>query len=115
MAQKQFCKPQQINQIQHKNISNQTGKIHMPDKLVKFRKHKYSEWITRGTVNSTKNRLHQTYRYTNHNIPIYYMHHINLAPYNIIIKRRIIQKMHFTKLFNKDTRMTYGKPEVRSI
>ena len=86
---------------------SEAKQLHMPDKTVKYRKHKHkkSTWITIGILKSIKYRdnLFMKLKHTDPNSANYLNLKINLKTYNNILKNSIrkAKQMYFTILFNK--------------
>ena len=89
---------------------------HMPDKLVKFNKHKHkrSRWITRGIIKSVafRDKMRFKLKATNQDTPEYQVLKVNLSTYNNILKRniRLAKQTYYETCFNKyknDIRKTW--------
>ena len=86
---------------------SEAKQLHIPDKIVKYRKHKHkkSTWITIGILKSIKYRdnLFMKLKHTEPNSANYLNLKINLKTYNNILKNSIrkAKQMYFTILFNK--------------
>ena len=101
----------------YKIITEVLGKAnnkHMPYKLVKFKKHKYSQWITNGIHKSIKYRdnLHNQLRRLNPTSIEHVINTSNLKTYNSILKRsiRAAKLSYYEQLFNtykNDARKTW--------
>ena len=80
---------------------------YLPSKKVKFnkRKHKFSEWITTGIVNSInfRDKLYKKLKNTDINSVEFEARKINLRTYNVILNRNIYlaKKNHYHNLFDK--------------
>ena len=76
------------------NKLTQEKEIHMPDKIVKFKKHKHKKttWITTGIIKSIKYRdnLYLRLKHTDPNTATYVDIKTNLRTYNSILKKSII-------------------------
>jgi hypothetical protein len=97
----------------YKIITEVLGKAnnkHMPYKLVKFKKHKYSQWITNGILKSIKYRdnLHNQLRRLNPTSIEHVINTSNLKTYNSILK---LEQPNYHTMNNCLTRikMTQGK------
>jgi hypothetical protein len=81
--------------------------IHMPSKLVKFKKykHKKSNWISHGIIKSIQYRddLYKKHKMTDPNSTQHAIQKINLSTYNNILKKsiRISKKKYYQSLFSK--------------
>ena len=88
-------------------LINEAKSIHMPVKLVKFRKHKHkkSSWITPGILKSIKfrDKLYQSYKCAEPNTTNYITLHTNLKTYNRILKKTIrkAKLIYFTGRFDR--------------
>ena len=101
-----FADPTENYNLQSTKLS-EAKQLHMPDKIVKYRKHKHkkSKWITIGILKSIKYRdnLFMKLKHTDPNSANYLNLKINLKTYNNILKNSIrkAKQMYFTILFNK--------------
>ena len=87
------------------NKLTQEKEIHMPDKIVKFKKHKHKKttWITTGIIKSIKYRdnLYLRLKHTDPNTATYLDIKTNLRTYNSILKKSIreAKRIHFSRIF----------------
>ena len=87
------------------NKLTQEKEIHMPGKIVKFKKHKHKKttWITTGVMKSIKYRdnLYLRLKHTYPNTATYVDIKTNLRTYNSILKKSIreAKRIHFSRIF----------------
>ena len=88
-------------------IINNKIKTYFPVRVVKFnkRKHKKSNWITKGIINSIsfRDKMYRKLKQTSHDSQHFETLKINLRTYNIILKRYIKQakKAYYQEAFQK--------------
>ena len=87
------------------SIIDEAKKKHMPIKIVKFSKHKKSEWITKGIIESVKfrDKLHNKMKTTARDSPDYNTYKTNISTYSRILKKsiRIAKCLYYSFCFNK--------------
>ena len=88
-------------------IINNKIKTYFPVRVVKFnkRKHKKSNWITKGIINSIsfRDNMYRKLKQTSHDSQHFETMKINLRTYNKILKRNIKQakKAYYQEAFQK--------------
>ena len=88
-------------------IINNKIKTYFPVRVVKFniRKHKKSNWITKGIINSIsfRDNMYRKLKQTSHDFQNFETLTINLRTYNNILKRNIKQakKAYYQEAFQK--------------
>ena len=88
-------------------IINNKIKTYFPVRVVKFnkRKHKKSNWITKGIINSIsfRDNMYRKLKQTSHDSQNFETLTINLRTYNNILKRNIKQakKAYYQEAFQK--------------
>ena len=97
------------------NLINSSMNKHLPQKLVKYRKHKHkkSEWITQGIINSIKFRdsMYKRLRTTPVTEEMYNTLKVNLQTYNRILKKNIREAKRIYYL----SRLNKSKGDIKNV